>query len=131
MRKTIVIAVTACMFVVSNVMASHQSQKEPLKGNLVSSEMTELSTFCKAIINGDIDLVKKLIALGEDVNKKSLGKTPAIYAARYNQVEILKVLIANGADLSIKSNSGYTIAEIAEMSHAKEALRVINAEMHS
>ncbi len=52
----------------------------------------ELNSFCKAIVQGDYEAVKKMIELGEDINQKSLGKTPAIYAARYNKVEILKLL---------------------------------------
>ncbi|HCO86118.1 MAG TPA: hypothetical protein DIT95_21670, partial [Arenibacter sp.] len=47
----------------------------------------EISSFCKAIVEGDLETVKRLIELGEDVNQKSLGKTPAIFAARYNKVE--------------------------------------------
>jgi ankyrin repeat protein len=85
----------------------------------------ELSSFCKAIVQGDYDAVKKMIELGEDVNQKSLGKTPAIYAARYNKVEILKLLIANGADLNRKCDKGWTIKEHAERSNAKEAMAVI------
>jgi ankyrin repeat protein len=85
----------------------------------------ELNSFCKAIVQGDYDTVKKMIELGEDINQKSLGKTPAIYAARYNKVEILKLLIANGADLNRKCDKGLTIQEHAEHSNAKEALAVI------
>ena len=85
----------------------------------------ELSTLCKAIMSGDVDMVKKLIELGEDVNEKSLGMTPAIFAARYNKAEILKVLIDNGADLKIKCNKGFSIKKHAQMSNAKDALEVI------
>jgi len=83
--------------------------------------------FCKAIIEGDIETVKSMIELGEDVNKKSLGKTPAIFAARYNKPEILKLLIENGADLSIKCDKGYTAEKYAELSHAEAALKVIRS----
>ncbi len=85
----------------------------------------EISSFCKAIVIGDLDTVKKMIELGEDVNRKSLGMTPAIFAARYNRVEILKLLIAKGADLTQKSDNGWTINKHAELSNAKDALAVI------
>ena len=39
--------------------------------------------FCISIVKGDLDTVKKLIELGQDVNKKSNGLTPAMYAAKY------------------------------------------------
>ena len=67
-----------------------------------------------------------MITLGEDVNEKSLGMTPAIFAARYNKAEILKVLIANGADLRIKCDKGMNIKKYAELSNAQDALAVIN-----
>ncbi|MRX65722.1 ankyrin repeat domain-containing protein [Maribacter luteus] len=131
MRKTIVIATAACMLTVTAAMANHQNQNADFNVNPTSFRTVELNTLCKAIVKGDVDLVKKLIAMGEDVNRKSLGKTPAIFAARYNRVEILKILIENGADLRIKSNKGHSITEIAELANAKEALQVINAEMQS
>jgi ankyrin repeat protein len=89
----------------------------------------EINSFCKAIIQGDIETVKSLIALGEDVNRKSLGKTPAIFAARYNQAEILKVLIEKGADLTIRCDHGFTIKKYAELSNAKEVLAVLETVM--
>jgi ankyrin repeat protein len=90
-----------------------------------------LNSFCKAIVNGDIETVQKLISLGEDVNQKSLGMTPAIVAARYNKAEILEILIAHGANLKIKSDKGYTALKTAEMSNAMEALQVIQDAVNS
>ncbi|MEO0572114.1 MAG: ankyrin repeat domain-containing protein [Bacteroidota bacterium] len=89
----------------------------------------EINSFCKAIVKGDFDLVKKMIALGEDVNQKSLGKTPAHYAARYNKPEILELLIQSGANLKKRCDQGYTVKKYAELAHAKEALSIINTAM--
>ncbi len=83
------------------------------------------SPFCAAIIKGDIEMVKKMISEGEDVNKKSMGMAPVHYAARYNKAEILKVLIENGANLKKRSNDGHTAEKYAELSNAKEAMDVI------
>jgi ankyrin repeat protein len=94
-------------------------------------EKGAVNSFCKAIIQGDIETVRKLIALGEDVNEKSLGMTPAIFAARYNKAEILKVLIENGANIRIRSDRGYSITKYAESANAKDALMVIKTELHS
>jgi len=82
-------------------------------------------SFCKAIMEGDVETVQRMIELGENVNKKSLGKTPAIFAARYNKPEIMKILIANGADLSIKCDNGYTVEKYAELSNASDVLKVL------
>ncbi len=72
-----------------------------------------------------------MIALGEDVSQKSLGMTPAIFAARYSKAEILRLLTENGADISIRSDKGYSITKYAESAKAKDALMVINAELGS
>ena len=84
-----------------------------------------LSPFCKAVMQGDTAMVQKMITLGADVNEKSLGKTPLIYAARYNKTEVLKVLLANGADPGIRCDRGYTAMKHAELSGADEALRIL------
>jgi len=131
MRKTMLFAVAAIMLMVTNVSAGNHSENVDLFENSTLLEMAEINSFCKAIVRGDIDTVKKLIELGEDVNQKSLGMTPAIFAARYNKVEILELLIENGANLKIKSDKGYSIKKYAELSNAKEAMAVIEVAMGS
>jgi len=131
MRKTMLLVATVIMLVVT----SGYAENRHLIAN--QSELTtfvvkeKINSFCKAIVRGDVTLVEKMIALGEDVNQKSLGMTPAIFAARYNRAGILKLLIEKGADIGIKSDSGYSIAEFAEAANAKDALRVINTELGS
>lgn len=131
MRKTMLIAAAAFMLAAPAMMANDHSTIGNSTVHPILAKKSEINSFCMAIVKGDLDLVKKLIAMGEDVNQKSLGMTPAMFAARYNKVEILRLLIANEADLSIKSNKGHTITQIAQFSNAKEALEVINAEMQS
>lgn len=123
MKKTI-LTVALCTLAVSGLLAENNSTND----DLIATEnvvKVELSTFCKAIMQGDIDTVKKLIKLGEDVNKKSLGMTPAIFAARYNKAKILKLLIANGADLTRKCNKGWSVEKYAKLSNSKEVLAVL------
>ena len=85
-----------------------------------------LNSLCKAIIAGNYDMVAQLIEMGEDINQKSLGKTPAMYAARYNKAEILSLLIEKGADLSLKSDQEkQTAEEFAINSNAKETIEVL------
>ena len=130
MRKTFLTFATACLVGTSAIMANDTITTM----NTPTYEMfrtVELSSFCKAIMQGDLDTVKKLIELGEDVNKKSMGMTPAIFAARYNKAEILELLIANGANLKIKSDKGYSVKKYAELSNATDALRVIETAMGS
>ena len=92
---------------------------------------TQVNTFCKLITKGDIEAVKSMIAAGTDINEKSVGMTPLMYAARYNRVEIVNLLIAKGADLKIKSNRGFTALEYAEMSKANDTYNLISEALNS
>lgn len=130
MKKTIVTSVLALSIFAANAnnMVSHVSTEPVSVSNNTELILnSSLNPFCKAIMLGKIEVVQQMIQLGEDVNQKSLGKTPAMYAARYNRAEILSLLIDNGADLSIKSDEEkYTAKKFAELSNANEALAVIS-----
>ena len=130
MRKTILTVAVAFMVSVTGVMAEETTSQIDMP-SIETYKNVDVSTFCKAIMEGDFDTVKRLIDLGEDVNKKSLGMTPAIFAARYNKAEILRLLIDNGADLRIKSDKGYSVKKYAELSKAIDALGVLEASMGS
>ncbi|PZD77403.1 ankyrin repeat domain-containing protein [Mesonia sp. K7] len=126
MKKTIL---TVCLvFVATLTFANNYENLEdhnPKTEDLILKNV-DLSSFCKAVIKGDVEMVKQLLQLGEDVNQKSMGKTPAMYAARYNKAEILEILIKEGADLSLKSDKErFTAKKFAELSNAKEALAII------
>ena len=131
MRKTILTTVMAFSLCVSAVWAKSSVTFNSVNEAVLMVKADDINSFCKAIIQGDIETVKRLIELGEDVNKKSLGKTPAIFAARYNKTEILKLLIANGANLKIKCDKGFNAKKHAELSNAKEALEIINLSLKS
>jgi ankyrin repeat protein len=124
MRKTITITVMTLALCAMNVEAKSISNR--MEFPLKVEKTIGLSSFCNAIFKGDLQTVKSMIALGEDVNQKSLGMTPAIFAARYNKAEILELLVANGAKLKVKCDRGIGIKEYAEASNAMEALKVIN-----
>jgi ankyrin repeat protein len=55
--------------------------------------------------------------------------TPAMFAARYNKVEVLSILIEHGADLEMKSNQGFSVKKYAELSNATAALAVIETAL--
>lgn len=129
MKKVILTSAFVLSILVAN--ANNMVNHNAIEPSLNSTELilkSELNPFCKAIMLGKTDMVKQMIALGEDVNKKCLGKTPAMYAARYNRSEILTLLIENGADLTVKSDDEkFTAKKFAELSNATEALAVINS----
>lgn len=122
MKNSILAVATFCMLAVSGVSAMESSNVRDL-GPITLN--VEISTFCKAVMQGDVDTVVKMIELGEDVNQKSLGMAPIHYAARYNKAEVLQVLIENGADLKIKCDKGFTAVKYAKLSNATEALAVL------
>jgi ankyrin repeat protein len=78
-----------------------------------------------AISKGDIEVVKKFIEYGADVNEKSNGMSPLMIAARYNKVEIIRILISKGANVNDKDENGYTALKYAELSNAKEAVQIL------
>jgi len=120
MKKTILITSIALVFTLGNVNAVTVNENfETLK---VEKVVSKVNAFCLSIAKGDIETVKKLITLGEDVNQKSNGMTPLMYAARYNKCDILKLLIANGAELKTKSPQGFTALKYAKLSSAGKAI---------
>ncbi|WP_418499001.1 ankyrin repeat domain-containing protein [Flagellimonas sp.] len=126
MKKTIFAVAAFCMLAVTGVSANELPYNE--NPNLITS-VPELSSFCKAVMQGDVETVKKLIELGEDVNQKSLGMAPIHFAARYNKAEVLQVLIDNGADLKQRCDKGYSVKKHAELSNATDVLAVLETAM--
>ena len=128
MKKTIITVALALISCVTFAHNSYEVNPENVSTEINWEKNADLSSFCKAIMKGNLEMGKQLIEIGEDVNAKSLGKTPAMYAARYNKVDVLKLLVAKGADLSIKSDGDrYTAKKFAELSNAKEALAYLNS----
>ncbi len=91
----------------------------------VTSFYAKNTPLCIAIQKGEIDIVKKLIEYGADVNEKSFGMTPLMVAARYNKVEIMKLLISNGAISTTKDEKGFTALKYAELSNAIGAIELL------
>ncbi|RZJ66134.1 MAG: ankyrin repeat domain-containing protein [Flavobacterium sp.] len=80
---------------------------------------------CVAISKGDLEVVKKFVEYGADINEKSNGMTPLMIAARYNNVQITEYLLSKGAKADEKSENGFTALRWAEASGAKEVAAVL------
>ncbi len=125
MKKTIIITATAFIFSLSSINAMTKTETViPSHGYELNIKYS-VSSFCVAVVKGDLETVKKLIDLGEDVNQKSKGMTPAMYAAKFNRVEVLKLLIEKGANLKARSDSGKTAMHYAKATKAKETYSLI------
>ncbi|PCH99728.1 MAG: hypothetical protein COB81_10355 [Flavobacteriaceae bacterium] len=90
----------------------------------------ELNALCSLVRKGNFDAVKTLLENGANVNTKSAGLTPLMFAARYNKAKIAALLIENGANLKIKSKSGFTALKWAKLSKATDAYKVIKQAMN-
>jgi ankyrin repeat protein len=92
-------------------------------------QMTIVNSFSSplnvAVGKGDLEFVKKLIEYGANVNEISEDLSPLMIAARYNKVEILQVLLANGANVFAKNEKGFTALKYAQLSNATEAIAIL------
>ncbi|MCK8481248.1 ankyrin repeat domain-containing protein [Psychroserpens algicola] len=121
MKKSAVIIAIALGFSFTSLNAKNEITTTS-SYETVAVEKGAVNPFCMSIVKGDIDTVKKLIDLGQDVNKKSNGLTPAMYAAKFNRLDILKLLVEKGAKLKLKSEKGMTAKQYAKLSNAKDTL---------
>ncbi|WP_136479988.1 ankyrin repeat domain-containing protein [Cognatitamlana onchidii] len=122
MKKTIIISAVALCF---SILTVNAETDHPVVKNYDVEAFFKVNSFCVSIAKGDFETVKKLIDRGADVNAKSNGMTPAMYAAKFNRVEILNLLIAEGANLKARSDKKMTAADYAELHGAKDALAII------
>lgn len=121
MKKKLFLLAFACI----SFSLTYASTEKNVETKTVTS--LEISPFCKLIRQGNYDAVKAMIDNGEDINKKSTGLTPLMFAARYNKVEIVKLLIERGVKLKVKSDRmGYTALQWAKRSKANECWNLIN-----
>jgi uncharacterized protein len=87
-------------------------------------------------------LVEYLVARSANVNARTTlqaghcipysriaaGSTPLIIAAYYGQADILQILLAHGADRSIKNDDGYDALTFARKFEFGQSVRVLEGE---
>jgi ankyrin repeat protein len=121
MKKTIVISAIALCF---SLVAVHATPVHA-NANYEVASYFKINSFCVSIAKGDLETVQKLITRGADVNEKSKGMTPLMYAAKFNRTEIMKLLIAHGAKLKTKSDKNMTALKYAQLHGAKDAEAIL------
>ncbi|WP_405207922.1 ankyrin repeat domain-containing protein [Aquimarina sp. LLG6339-5] len=122
MRKTIM-AVLMILFIIPVNFASEKVKVSDSKDYELT--INKVDPFFMAVIKGDLDTVAKMIDEGSDVNLRLDGKTPLMYAARYNRVDIIRLLVGKGAYLEAKDSQGNTALKFAELANAKEAMDLL------
>ncbi|MFI8606001.1 ankyrin repeat domain-containing protein [Cellulophaga baltica] len=80
-----------------------------------------------AVAQSDLNTVRKFIEFGADIEVKTEvnGMTPLMYAARFNNVDMIKLLLDNGADKEAVSKMGFKASKYAELSGATAALALL------
>lgn len=121
MKKSLILGLALITFS-GAVNASNQS----IQNQSISSNISSATPLCVAISKGDVEVVRKFVEYGADVNQKSNGLTPLMLAARYNNIEIIKILLDGGADASVKNDRGLTALKLAELSNASEAVALLS-----
>lgn len=122
MKKSVIILGVALLSLGNVAMASNGTSTLKNKVERTRNLATPLTV---AISKGDLETVKKFIEYGADVNQMSEDLSPLMTAARYNKVEIIKVLLANGARPNEKNDKGFTALKYAELSNATEAIAIL------
>ena len=66
----------------------------------IKATTTNVSPLSLAVVNNDYETVKKFLELGSDIEakEKTMGMTAVMYAARYNNAELVELLVSKGAD---------------------------------
>ena len=123
MKKSVIILGLALVAFANVSMASNHTSTAV---NQVEFSVYRKTPLTVAVGKGDIEIVKKFIEYGADVNQKSEDDmTPLMIAARYNQVAIINVLIENGATVKTKNDKGFSALKYAQLSNATQAADVL------
>lgn len=81
----------------------------------VSFAMAEGKTLIDAVKNGDIEEVKQMAKIRENLDAgDAQGQTPLMCAAMGGNIEMVKVLVEAGADINVQDKKGFTVIDWLE-----------------
>lgn len=131
MKKSIIYFSFVLAAIFSNDASALTTYPANAKSLTTAAEITRATPLAHAIVKGDVVAVKKFIGYGIDINEKSNDMTPLMIAARYNQVEIINLLLENGANLKTINTKGFTALKYAQLSNAQQATYTITEALKS
>ena len=89
------------------------------------SELNRYSGLFGAVADGDVTVVKKLIAAGADLETRDeSGRTPLLVAAHFSNVEVTRVLLEAGAEPNAMDVQKYDLITIAAVKNDVEMIRL-------
>lgn len=134
--KQILITISAVLLVgCGDTVVENEEQEFQRNLKKISDEIRErdksLSDASRGLLesvkNENIEDVKKFLASGADVNSKSDVATPLNLAAVERNIDIVELLIANGANSNVKDIQGYTPLHRAAFDGHKEIAELLIA----
>ena len=92
-----------------------------------------VSIFDMAITYDNIEMINFLLEKGMDVNttNRRSGFTALMAAACYGRVEIAKILLANGADQTLRDSKGFSAIDFARKMNKKSVLALLDYDLNS
>lgn len=120
MKKTVIILGTIFLFGSALNATNLKLRKNPVEFSTPNKSPLHL-----AISKGDIEGVKTFVKYGADLNKIVNDMTPLMIAARFNEFEIIKILLENGASPFYKNDKGFKALDYAKYAKANESIAIL------
>ena len=79
----------------------------------IFAKKTEEYYIVNACYNGDMEYIKEYFSSGKNLNIAHKGNSPLLVAIEQHQVEVIKFLVENGADVNFSSDKAVTALHIA------------------
>lgn len=99
----------------------------------LNTTFNSISPLCIAIINNHFEIAEMLIRNGAnlELSDKKSGMNALHLATLRDLPEIVKLLIVHGADLTKKTNTGYTANDIASLKKNANLINVLSSKVTS
>jgi len=81
-----------------------------------------------AVSDNDILEVRKYLARGDDPNQEDKGSTPLIVASSNGDIEIVQLLLTNGANINKTNRLGYSAIHWATRTNKLEMVKFLLSE---
>ena len=100
-----------------------------------SSQAPEISQF-EAAVNGDLKAIRQHISIGTDISENTTERTetPLLgaillgegwYNTGPHKINVLQLLISNGADVNAKTDRGKTCLDVAKEMNEYEVIKLL------